>query len=43
MDAALLSEKVGEEFMLAYLVDTLGMFKGRASLPAGEAVPAGRR
>jgi len=33
MDAALLSEKVGEHFMLSYLVDTLGMFKAEQACP----------
>jgi diguanylate cyclase (GGDEF)-like protein/PAS domain S-box-containing protein len=36
MDAALLSEKVGDRFMLAYLVDTLGMFKAEEVCPLGE-------
>lgn len=33
MDAALLSEKVGENFVLAYLVDTLGMFQAEQACP----------
>ncbi|MBU1691451.1 MAG: EAL domain-containing protein [Gammaproteobacteria bacterium] len=33
MDAALLSEKVGEHFVLAYLVDTLGIFKADQVCP----------
>lgn len=36
MDAALLSEKVGEHFVLAYLVDTLGMFKAEEACPLGK-------
>ncbi|BAN35614.1 hypothetical protein SCD_n01803 [Sulfuricella denitrificans skB26] len=33
MDAALLSEKVGDHFMPAYLVDTLGLFKAEEVCP----------
>lgn len=35
MDAALLSEKVNEHFVPAYLVDTLGMFKAEETCPLG--------
>jgi len=36
MDAAMLSEKVGEHFVLAYLEDTLGMFKVEEACPLGD-------
>lgn len=36
MDAAMLSEKAGEHFMLAYLEDTLGMFKVEEACPLGD-------
>lgn len=36
MDAAMLSEKVGEYFVLAYLEDTLGMFKVEEACPLGD-------